>query len=168
ALRNREALEDVVNGVVAAGGRAVPLMGDVGDPADARRLVEEAVAALGHLDVLVNNAGIDVTAFRPVHEFEEGQWDAILRTNLTGPFLMTKYAVPELLKAGRAAIVNVASVCAIQAWQGDAPYNSSKAGLVMLTQTTALDYARQGIRCNAVCPGVIGTDMTWNFIRAQE
>ncbi len=168
AIRNREALEEVVAGVNASGGRAVALLGDVGNPADARRLVDEAVSALGRLDILVNNAGIDITTFRPVHEFDEETWDAILRTNLTGPFLMTKYAVPELLKSGHGSIVNIASVCGVQAWQGDAPYNSSKAGLIMLTQTTALDYARQGLRCNAVCPAVIGTDMTWNFIKAQE
>lgn len=168
ALRNRDLLDTVVAGVVAAGGRAVALIGDVGEPADARRLVAETVGAFGRLDVLVNNAGIDVTSFRATHEFEDADWDAILRTNLTGPFLMTKYAVPELLKAGRAAIVNIASVCGVQAWQGDAPYNASKAGLIMLTQTAALDYARQGIRCNAICPAVIGTDMTWNFIKEAE
>jgi NAD(P)-dependent dehydrogenase (short-subunit alcohol dehydrogenase family) len=167
ARRNRALLDELVAGVSAQGGRIVALLGDVGRPDEARRLVEEARAALGRLDILVNNAGIDVTAFRPVHEFDEQTWDEILRTNLTGPFLMTKYAVPALLESGRAAIVNIASVCGVQAWEGDAPYNASKAALIMLTQTTALDYARRGIRCNAVCPAVIGTDMTWNFIRAQ-
>jgi NAD(P)-dependent dehydrogenase (short-subunit alcohol dehydrogenase family) len=56
----------------------------------------------------------------------------------------------------------------VQAWKGDAPYNASKAGMIMLTQTAALDYARQGIRCNAICPAVIGTDMTWEYIRAAD
>lgn len=168
ARTSREAVEVIAQAINVAGGRAVALLGDVGDREDARRLVEETVAAFGGLDILVNNAGIDVTSFRPLHEFDEDIWDAILRTNLTGAFLMTKYAVPALLKSGRASIVNIASVCGVQAWQGDAPYNSSKAGMIMLTQTAALDYARQGIRCNAVCPAVIGTDMTWEFIKAAD
>src|SRR5579871_4625152 len=75
ALRNRADLESVVAAVNSAGGQAVALLGDVGNPSEARRLVAEAVAALGHLDVLVNNAGIDVTSFRPLHEFEEDLWD---------------------------------------------------------------------------------------------
>jgi NAD(P)-dependent dehydrogenase (short-subunit alcohol dehydrogenase family) len=168
ARTSRAAVEEIAHGINAAGGRAVALIGDVGDRADARRLVAEAVTAFGCLDILVNNAGIDVTSFRPLHEFDEDTWDDILRTNLTGAFLMTKYAVPALLDSGRASIVNIASVCGVQAWKGDAPYNSSKAAMIMLTQTAALDYARQGIRCNAVCPAVIGTDMTWEFIKAAE
>ena len=137
-------------------------------PAGKAFMLNLRVDAIDQLLDRLRAAGIDITTFRPVHEFDEETWDAILRTNLTGPFLMTKYAVPELLKSGHGSIVNIASVCGVQAWQGDAPYNSSKAGLIMLTQTTALDYARQGLRCNAVCPAVIGTDMTWNFIKAQE
>jgi NAD(P)-dependent dehydrogenase (short-subunit alcohol dehydrogenase family) len=167
ALKNRELLNQVVERMREQGVKAIGLIGDVGEPADASRLVQEAVTALGHLDILVNNAGVDVADFHPVHEFEVEEWNAVIRTNLTSQFLMTKYAVPELLKAGSAAIVNMSSVAGLLAWEGDSPYNASKAGVTLLTQTTALDYARQGIRCNAICPGVVGTDMTMDYIKAQ-
>lgn len=151
--RRRGPLEAVADGL---SGAAVIVQGDVGDPAHADALVAAARAAFGGLDGLVLNAGIADT--RPVGDDTPERWDAVLRTNLTGAFLVSRAALPLLVER-HGAVVSIASVNALRAGPGWASYCASKAGLVMLTQTIAHDYGPQGVRANAVCPGWVRTPM---------
>src|SRR5262249_10365401 len=130
---------------------------DLGLAPECQRVVEEAVAALGGLDVLVNNAGVGGPA-KPLVETTAEEWDAAMNVNLRAVFLCTKYAVPAL-RASRGNVVNVASILGIRG-QGekDSVYCASKGGVVNLTRDIALELAPD-IRVNCVCPGPIDTDM---------
>jgi NAD(P)-dependent dehydrogenase (short-subunit alcohol dehydrogenase family) len=130
---------------------------DVSDETQVRRLMDETVRHYGRLDILVNNAGIGV--YTPVHETSLADWERCLRVNLTGPFLCSKYALPHIKSAGGGAIVNIASVHAFQNVGGTAPYAASKGGLAALTRVMAIDYAKDNIRVNAVCPGWVYTPL---------
>jgi NAD(P)-dependent dehydrogenase (short-subunit alcohol dehydrogenase family) len=142
-------------------GAVVTLVGDVGDPASAAEAVATATGDLGRLDVLVNNAGI--LRFEHSHEVAAEDWDRMLRINLTGTFQFCQAAIPVMVAAGRGAIVNVASTAAQFGHPWAAAYAASKGGVLALTRTLAVEYAKQGLRVNAVCPGSIDTPITEAF-----
>jgi NAD(P)-dependent dehydrogenase (short-subunit alcohol dehydrogenase family) len=152
------ARDDVRARRVAADGSAGgldlrPLAMDVADA----RSVEDAFGALdraGRLDIVVNNAGIDTVG--RVEDLSEADWDACLDTNLKGPFLVTRRAIPRLRSAGGGVIVNVASNAGLVARPHEPAYSTSKAALLMLTRSLALAHAEDRIRVNAVCPGPVG------------
>ena len=150
------------------GAAAVAALGDVSEPGSAQAVVEGAAAALSGLDCVINNAGIDVSDWVPVHEWDVAAFDEILRVNLRGPFLVAKYAIPHLLAAGGGSIVNMSSVCAITVWAGDCGYDISKAGLNMLSDHIAVEYGPQGIRSNTLMPGVIETEMHRSVMDSME
>jgi NAD(P)-dependent dehydrogenase (short-subunit alcohol dehydrogenase family) len=150
--RRREPLERVASALASA----VVVAGDVGDPAHADELAAAARERFGGLDAVVNNAGIG--AARPAGEDTPAGWEATLRTNLTGAFLVTRAALPQLVER-HGALVNVAPVNAVRAGPGWASYCVSKAGLVMLAQSVANDYGPLGVRANAVLPGWVRTPM---------
>jgi NAD(P)-dependent dehydrogenase (short-subunit alcohol dehydrogenase family) len=133
----------------------LPVRGDVNEPADAERAINKTVEAFGSLDVLVNNAGIEIAG--TAVSLPLADWDRLLGVNLRGPFLFSKFAVPRM-KPG-SAIVNIASVHAFAGYPDCAAYDASKAGLLGLTRALALDHAPAGIRVNAVCPGYIQTPL---------
>jgi NAD(P)-dependent dehydrogenase (short-subunit alcohol dehydrogenase family) len=133
------------------------LVGDVTDPAHAPAVVETA----GGLDLLVNAAGI--LRFEHSHEADLDAWERILAVNLTGAFRCCRAALPALLAGDGGAIVNVASTSALFGHPWAAAYASSKGGLLALTRTLAVEYAKQGLRVNAVCPGSIDTPITGAF-----
>lgn len=132
---------------------------DVRIAADCEQAVERTLQAYGRLDILVNGAGV-IYRDRTVEETTEEEWDTTLDTNLKGAFLMSKYALPPL-RESKGAIVNVASYLGLVGLAGVAAYTASKAGLVGLTRTMALDYAEESIRVNCVCPGSVLTDMIY-------
>lgn len=153
--------------------RAVCLRADVAVAAEVERAVGEILQRFGRLDLLVNNAGITGgPRATTVHETSVADFDAVLAVNLRGPFLLCRLALPAMLAQGSGVIVNIASVAGLVAFPGRAAYTASKGALVQLTRSIAVDYASRGVRCNALCPGMIETPMTqWRLdqpeLRAQ-
>jgi 3-oxoacyl-[acyl-carrier protein] reductase len=166
--RDSERTERTVSEIRAAGGTAVAVVGDVSQIDGAEAVVAAAVAGLGGLDVVISNAGIDVSDWVPVHEWEVDAFDEILRVNLRGPFLVAKFALPHLLVAGGGSIVHMSSVCAITVWEGDCGYDISKAGLNMLSDHIAVEYGKHGIRSNTLMPGVIETELHRSVMDSME
>ena len=146
--------------IAADGGRAEACQVDVGRPADVERMVATAVERFGRLDVLHNNA-YWAPLNRSVTETTDEEWDRTLRTTLTGVFLGCRYAIPRMVDGGGGTIVNTASTAGyLVATPRFAAYMAAKGGVVQLTRSVAMDYGAQGIRCNAVCPGLVETPAT--------
>jgi NAD(P)-dependent dehydrogenase (short-subunit alcohol dehydrogenase family) len=147
----------VVDGIRAVGGTARLVLADLAREEECTRLVDEAVAALGGLSILVNNAVAAVVDERDaaVGELSTAAWEATLRVNLSAPMWLCRAAIPYLVAAGRASIVNVSSRQAERAARGFTAYIASKSGLNGLTRAIAVDYAAQGVRCNTISPGYV-------------
>ncbi len=166
--RDADRTRRTVDEIVAAGGVAFAVLGDLSTPEGAEAVVAEAAAALGGLDTLVSNAGVDATEWHDVADWEIAEFDRILGTNLRGPFLVARAAIPHLLAAGGGSIVHVSSVCAITVWAGDCAYDISKAGLNMLSDHIAVEYGARGIRSNTLMPGVIRTELHESVMEAMD
>jgi NAD(P)-dependent dehydrogenase (short-subunit alcohol dehydrogenase family) len=133
----------------------IAVQGDVSKAATATQAVQAALEGFGRIDVLFNNAAIDPMDARSLGDTTEEQWDAILGINLKGAFLFARAVIPTMQKAGGGAIVNTASSAGLKASPEEAAYGISKAGLIALTRALARDFARDGIRANAICPGFL-------------
>jgi NAD(P)-dependent dehydrogenase (short-subunit alcohol dehydrogenase family) len=138
-----------------AGGKAVALAADVSREADCRRLVEDTVAQLGPLDILINNAGIG--AVGTVLETDEATFERIMAVNVKGTFLLSKAALPGLIARKAGVIVNTASIAGVRGIPQRAAYTASKHAIVGLTRAMALDHVKDGVRVNCVCPGTVDT-----------
>jgi NAD(P)-dependent dehydrogenase (short-subunit alcohol dehydrogenase family) len=145
-------LKEVADRIVADGGRALVVAGDVAVPATASRAAQETIRAYGGIDILINNAGIHATPY-PLHETPLDEWNAFLDVDLTGPFLFSRAVLPSMIQRRDGAIVNIGSMVALVGFKGSTAYAAAKGGLVSMTRTTAIDYAEYGIRANCVCPG---------------
>jgi NAD(P)-dependent dehydrogenase (short-subunit alcohol dehydrogenase family) len=154
AARRVAESEQVVRQIRDEGGEAVFIPTDVANHDSIRAMVERAIETFGRLDCAFNNAGIAGDVFRPTADHSEENWDNVMNVNLKGVWLCMKYQIPEMLKHGHGAIVNNSSVYGLKpSTVGHVPYAVSKHGVVALSKTAANEYAKQGIRVNAVCPG---------------
>jgi NAD(P)-dependent dehydrogenase (short-subunit alcohol dehydrogenase family) len=155
-----------VEAIHAAGGQAEFVEGDVSVPADVERAVTTAADRFGKLDLVWSNAGIGV--FKTIPETELDEWERIVAVNLKGAYLVCKYAIPELIRAGGGTVVITGSVNSFVADRQWAAYCATKGGVLMLTRAMALDHAPDGVRVNCVCPASVGTALQERWLRARS
>lgn len=163
--RNGEWAEAAAADIRRRGGVAVAVRADVTREADVRNLIERAVAEFGGLDVLVNNAGIEVV--KPVTDLSEAEWDGLMAVNVKGVFFGCKHAIPHLVKS-RGNVINMASAAGLIGWPLLSLYCASKGAVVLFTKALAQEYKAEGVRFNAICPMLIETDLGQRFLDRYE
>jgi NAD(P)-dependent dehydrogenase (short-subunit alcohol dehydrogenase family) len=157
--------QQVVDEITTAGGEALALPADVTQEADVSLAVERLRARFGPVTVLVNNAAVMPTG--PLHQTSPADFDRCLAVNLRGAYLMSRAVLPDMLKLGKGSIIHMSSVTGLLGLPGLAVYSATKAGLTGLARAMSTDYARHGIRTNAVAPGTIDSPMLHDFLAAQ-
>ncbi len=164
--RRREKLDETVRAVRDAGGEAISLVCDVAKAQEARKAVADTEEEFGYVNVLVNNAG--VLSVSTIESISEAEWDHVMATNLKGPFLMCRAALPAMRRAGGGSIVNISSILGLVAMKDRAAYCASKGGVTMLTKAMAMDHAYEKIRVNCICPSIVETELVRNLFSANE
>ena len=159
----------VVDEVRAAGGEATAVAADVSKEADAKRMVDHAIATYGRVDVLYNNAGIMPQADHSVIDTSVEDWDRVMAVNVRGVFLGCKYAIPKMVEQGSGSVINISSFVAIVGCSNpqDA-YTASKGAVLALTKSLAVQFAPQGVRTNAICPGPVETPLLMDWLVKDE
>ncbi len=166
AGRRKDKLEEVVSDARKQGGEAVSVVCDVTKSADAKQAIQQAESAFGCLNVLVNNAG--ALSVSTIETVSEEDWDRVIDTNLKGPFLMCRAALPAMRRTGGGSIVNIGSVLGLVGYTDRAAYCASKGGVTLLTKAMALDHAKDKIRVNCICPSVVETDFIRDLFDSSE
>ena len=147
----------IVSEIEKAGGKAICVEADVSNSGSVNEMIKNCLEKLGGVDILVNNAGVS-TGNAPMEYVSEEDWDKVMDTNAKGNFLCSKALIPHMKKNG-GSIVNIGSVGGFKSYFGGSAYSSSKAAIIMLTKTIAIEYGRNGIRANCICPGSTDTEM---------
>ena len=167
AARRAEALAKTVDDISAAKGKAQSVVMDVTNAASIETALDTAEARLGPIQIVINNAG--VTATRPALQQDEADWDKVVGTNLKGVWLVAQAAGRRMVAHKvKGSIVNIASILGLRVAGAVAPYAISKAGVVQMTKALALEWARYGIRVNALAPGYIATDINAGFFETEH
>lgn len=164
-VSQEEAAREVAAEIEAGGRRAVVVQGDVSQPVQADAVVRATVAALGRIDLLVNNAGI--ARDRLIYEMNASDWQEVMAVNFGGVFNCTRAALEYMMPQGAGTIINISSVMAERAWIGNAAYSAAKAAVNSFTRCAAVELARFGIRVYAVLPGFVGTEMVAPLVGAN-
>ena len=160
--RRKGLIDRVVARIRKAGGKAIAVQADVSRPEDCERMVAETLRAFKKIDVLFNNAGVHPSRTSVTDTTLEA-WNETIAVNLTGVFLVMKAVIPVMIRNGGGSIINTSSTAGLRSAPNRAPYCSSKGGVSLLTKNAAIDYAKDKIRCNAVCPGPVETGLTHEY-----
>ena len=155
--------EETVRLVRAAGGEAMFVKADVAIPSDVKNLVDATVRAHGRLDIAFNNAGVESAVIAPTADQDDDDFDKVFAINVKGVYLSMKHQIPAMLKGGGGSIINTSAVAGVIGMPGVGPYVASKHAVIGLTKNAALEYAKLGIRVNAVAPAAIETPMLDRF-----
>lgn len=165
-VEDAQAADSVVRTIRDAGQAADTFQADVSDPVEAKQLINSVEEAFGRIDGLVNNAGIMPSS--PLVEMSDEEWDAVLRTDLFGPFYCSRAVLPGMVQRGSGSIVMISSRLGQIGWPELAHYSAAKAGLLGLTKSMAREYGPKGVRVNAVAPGFTITDMTRDIVDTES
>jgi 3-oxoacyl-[acyl-carrier protein] reductase len=158
--RRLEPLQDTARTIQAQGNQCLALQADISSDRDVQHLIETSYKHYDRIDILVNNAGIFADA--PVHSLDPSEWDRIMATNLRGPYLMTRYALPYMRSQSYGHIINISSESGLEYYQNDAAYGTSKHALNSFGEYTQRENQEFNIRVNTICPGMVVTEMTDN------
>lgn len=161
--RRKNRLEDAVREI---GEHVLAVPGDITRNEDIRRLVETTINTYGRVDILVNNAGIFTSS--PLHEMKDNDWDTALDTNMTSVFKLTREVLPHMIRQKSGNIVHISSILGLVAVPNTAAYNVSKGALNQFSRSLAVEYGSLGIRSNAICPGLIATEMTEELMNDKD
>jgi len=163
AGRSKDTCQQAADMITASAHRKVmAFAADVTKIAEVEQLANDVEREFGKIDILVNNAGINIRG--PIQQLTEADWDAVIDTNLKGPFLCARAIGPRMVGRGWGRVINLGSVLGVIALPGRAPYASSKAGIINLTRVLALEWAGTGVTANAICPGAFATEMNRSLL----
>jgi NAD(P)-dependent dehydrogenase (short-subunit alcohol dehydrogenase family) len=164
---NQESLNAVIGEIRSSGGEAKSVIADVTREEDVRNMIDEAVNAYGTLDILVNNAGI-MDNFTPAEKVTDQVWEKVFAVNITGPMRTIRKALPIFIQKKAGVIINIASVGGLVGSRAGAAYTASKHALVGLTRNVGFQYVEHGIRCNAIAPGAVNTNIAKTICTPDE
>jgi methylmalonyl-CoA mutase cobalamin-binding domain/chain len=139
---------------------------DVASQSDIQSMVQQIIKRFGRIDILVNNAGILRTG--DAEKLKKEDWDKVIQINLTGEFLCAQAVGAQMIKQKSGSIINIASIAGLGGYASSAPYSASKAGVILMTKTLAVEWGKYNVRVNAICPGVFATDMTTDYLQDKQ